>query len=382
LADTKSNHAGFFGPVPGSLLGQIGRGYTDLLAAVLAVGLSAAELQIWKEVDGIFTADPRKVLTARLIPIISPGEAAELTYYGSEVVHPFTMEQVWIFAMYTCISVNADVQVIRKRISIRIKNVENPRGGGTVIHPDPDIDSPGVQQEIGLASVPEPVSLAILQELSLAAQEHKHKRAPTAVTIKEHIIILNVNSNRKNVSHGFFAGVFGTLDRFGVVVDLISTSEVHVSMAIEDNLHKKLLGRIVQELKKSGTVKLHASKLPVTHFVDVCVQVSIYSNMCILSLVGKLQNMVGIAGRMFTTLAEGDVNIHMISQGSSEINISCVINGRDAVKALNLIHQSCLQIKPEGAKGRSEPTPSFLKEIIADMATAFQWAHGYSEVRL
>ena len=85
---------GFFGPVPGSLLRQVGRGYTDLLSALLAVGLQASELQIWKEVDGIFTADPRKVPTARLIPIISPEEAAELTYYGSEVVHPFTMEQV------------------------------------------------------------------------------------------------------------------------------------------------------------------------------------------------------------------------------------------------------------------------------------------------
>jgi hypothetical protein len=62
--------------------------------------------------------------------------------------------------------------------------------------------------------------------------------------------------------------------------------------------------------------------------------------------------MVGIAGRMFTTLAQGNVNIEMISQGASEINISCVIDGRDAVKALNLIHQGCLQIKPEGARGR------------------------------
>ena len=84
---------GFFSPVPGSLLRQVGRGYTDLAAALLAAGLGAAELQIWKEVDGIFTADPRKVLTARLLPVISPEEAAELTYYGSEVVHPFTMEQ-------------------------------------------------------------------------------------------------------------------------------------------------------------------------------------------------------------------------------------------------------------------------------------------------
>lgn len=86
--------AGFFGPVPGSLLRQVGRGYTDLCAALLSVGLGASELQIWKEVDGIFTADPYKVPTARLIPVISPDEAAELTYYGSEVVHPFTMEQV------------------------------------------------------------------------------------------------------------------------------------------------------------------------------------------------------------------------------------------------------------------------------------------------
>jgi aspartate kinase len=84
---------GFFSPLPGSLLKQVGRGYTDLAAALLAAGLGASELQIWKEVDGIFTADPRKVVTARLLPVISPEEAAELTYYGSEVVHPFTMEQ-------------------------------------------------------------------------------------------------------------------------------------------------------------------------------------------------------------------------------------------------------------------------------------------------
>jgi aspartate kinase len=75
--------------------------------------------------------------------------------------------------------------------------------------------------------------------------------------------------------------------------------------------------------------------------------------MAILSLVGKeMRNMVGIAGRMFTTLAQGNVNIEMISQGASEINISCVIESKDSVKALNLIHQSCLQIRPEGAKGR------------------------------
>lgn len=314
---------GFFGPVPGSLLRQVGRGYTDLLAALAAVGLEASELQIWKEVDGIFTADPRKVPTARLIPIISPDEAAELTYYGSEVVHPFTMEQV-----------------IRRKIPIRIKNVENPKGGGTVIYPDSDVDAPQLQQELEAdpfrgAILEEPVSLEALQDLSVAAEEHPHKRLPTAVTIKENIVVLNVNSNRKSVSHGFLAGIFGTLDRFGVVVDLISTSEVHVSMAIEDQgLDKKLLDRLIKELRKSGSVSAHR-------------------DMAILSLVGKqMRNMVGIAGRMFTTLAQGNVNIEMISQGASEINISCVIDGRDAVKALNLIHQSCLQIRSDGGRAK------------------------------
>ena len=80
--------------------------------------------------------------------------------------------------------------------------------------------------------------------------------------------------------------------------------------------------------------------------------------MAILSLVGKLKNMVGIAGRMFTSLAQGNVNIEMISQGASEVNISCVIQGRDAVKALNLIHQSCLQIKVEERRGRGGQSPT------------------------
>jgi aspartate kinase len=305
---------GFFGHVPGSLLRQVGRGYTDLLAALLAVGLEASELQIWKEVDGIFTADPRKVPTARLIPVISPDEAAELTYYGSEVVHPFTMEQA-----------------IRQKIPIRIKNVQNPLGGGTVIHPDPDLE---LLQDDGPYEAP----VAIPQSLSPSNDElPRNKRLPTAVTIKERIVVLNVNSNRKSVSHGFLAGIFGTLDRFGVVVDLISTSEVHVSMAIEDSLSRTTMERLVGELKRSGTVSVHRE-------------------MAILSLVGQqMRNLVGISGRMFTSLGQGNVNIEMISQGASEINISCVIEARDAVKALNLIHQSCLQIKPEGPRGRVGP---------------------------
>jgi len=112
-----------------------------------------------------------------------------------------------------------------------------------------------VEQEIGAGALPETVSLATLQSSSLPAEEQRN-RAPTAVTIKEHITVLNVNSNRKSVSHGFLAGIFATLDRYGVVVDLISTSEVHVSMAIETGLSQKILDRLIKDLKKAGTVGL------------------------------------------------------------------------------------------------------------------------------
>ena len=140
-------------------------------------------------------------------------------------------------------------QAIRRKVPIRIKNVQNPRGGGTVIHPDPDFD-------LSTSPISEPFTLKPLHELASATEDSQRKRLPTAVTIKEHIIVLNVNSNRKSVSHGFLAGIFGTLDKFGVVVDLISTSEVHVSMAIEDGLAKKVLDRLVNELRKTGTVRI------------------------------------------------------------------------------------------------------------------------------
>lgn len=287
---------GYFGVVPGSLLSQIGRGYTDLCAALCAVGVGASELQVWKEVDGIFSADPRKVPTARLVPVITPDEAAELTYYGSEVIHPFTMEQV-----------------IRAKIPIRIKNVENPQGGGTIIYPQHD--SPSVD--------------AILDGATTAPQGSSNiVRLPTAVTIKDSIIVLNIHSNRKTISHGFLARIFGTLDRAGVVVDLISTSEVHVSMAMQEFDNRKQLDRLVRDLEKIG-------------------HITVGHNMAILSLVGRqMRHMVGIAGKMFATLAEGNINIEMISQGASEINISCVIDNKDSIKALNLIHQSCLTAPP------------------------------------
>ena len=274
---------GYFGPVPGGLLDQIGRGYTDLCAALVAVGVGAEELQVWKEVDGIFTADPRKVPTAQLLAEISPAEAAELTYYGSEVIHPFTMEQV-----------------IRARIPIRIKNVKNPRGSGTVIKPD-KLEKPG-------SSIACHGSMLFrTRSASLLSEDQRPKR-PTAVTIKHQIIVINVHSNKRSLSHGFFAKIFSTLDKWRLSVDLISTSEVHVSMALhsdsalvsggdedEERIVDHDLRGAIEELKRYGTV-------------------DITDGMAILSLVGRqMKDMEGCAGRMFSTLGENHINIEMIS---------------------------------------------------------------------
>lgn len=294
---------GYFGTVPGGLLNQVGRGYTDLCAALVAVGLGAEkgfqeeqeqrreqveELQIWKEVDGIFTADPRKVPTARLLSTITPAEAAELTFYGSEVIHPFTMEQV-----------------IRARIPIRIKNVMNPRGPGTVILPEA---SEEMDTTTSAAAGHDP-RLFRLRSSVIMPKNQRPKR-PTAVTIKHKIIVINVHSNKRSLSHGFFARIFSTLDKWRLSVDLISTSEVHVSMALhsesalvsgagedEKEIVDHDLQGAIEELQQYGTV-------------------DIIDGMAILSLVGKqMKNMVGIAGKMFSALGENNVNIEMISQG-------------------------------------------------------------------
>ncbi|KAK4215916.1 Aspartate/glutamate/uridylate kinase [Rhypophila decipiens] len=283
---------GFFGNVPGSLLdGDVGRGYTDLCASLAAVGLKAAELQIWKEVDGIFTADPTKVPTARLIPSITPSEAAELTFYGSEVIHHLTMDQV----------IKA-----QPPIPIRIKNVKNPRGEGTIVKADPLL---AADQQIQRPRQP-----------SDPTRRKKPKR-PTAVTIKDKISIINIHSNKRSIAHTFLARVFQILNQRKISVDLISTSEVHVSIAVHNgNAEFSSFDDAIQDLRDCGDV-------------------SVLHDMAILSLVGaEMKNMMGIAGKMFSTLGDNRVNIEMISQGASEINISCVIDVREAERAMNILH--------------------------------------------
>ncbi|MCG8338984.1 MAG: aspartate kinase [Proteobacteria bacterium] len=260
---------GFFGFVPNGILKSIGRGYTDFTASLIAVGVKANELQIWKEVDGIFTADPNKVSSARVLKSVSPDEASELTYFGSEVIHPFTMEQV----------INADIPV-------RIKNTFDPTLDGTTIVPGKG------KQEV--------------------------QKGPTAVTVKRDVTLINIQSNRMLMAYGFMSRVFDVFNRHEIVIDLISTSEVNVSLTIAEHQNLK---PVINELKQLG-------------------EVTVRNNLAILSLVGQgMQHTLGIAGEMFSKLAKEGVNIEVISQGASEINISCAIKDKDSDKALKAVHQ-------------------------------------------
>ncbi|VTT56808.1 unnamed protein product [Fusarium fujikuroi] len=286
---------GFFGAVPGSLIDSgIGRGYSDLCAVLVAIGLHAERVQIWKEVDGIFTADPREVPDARCLPSITPSEAAELTFYGSEVIHHLALS----------LAIQA-----KPPVSIFVKNVQKPWGQGTVVVPTDGDDTSSWPIDYLDPSDSDSTSSTALPKM------------PTAVTIKRDITIFNILSNKQSMSHGFFVKVFTILAEHDISVDLISTSEVHVSMAINSsNMDPSQIKNVQCRLAEEG-------------------EVNVLPDMAILSLVGaELKNMTGIAGKMFAILGEQDVNIEMISQGASEINISCVIPDKDATRALNMLH--------------------------------------------
>lgn len=192
-----------------------------------------------------------------------------------------------------------------------------PSGKGTIIYPD------NIGRR-GEATPPHPP--AAYETLPNSYIQTHKKRSATAITAKQNIVVINVHSNKKTLSHGFLAHIFTTLDKYRLVVDLISTSEVHVSMAMQlQSEEEHNLKEALKDLRKMGTV-------------------DVTREMTIVSLVGKqMVNFIGIAGNMFKVLADERINIEMISQGANEINISAVINAQDTIRALQSIHAKLLE---------------------------------------
>lgn len=211
---------------------------------------------------------------------------------GSEVIHHFTIEQ--------CIP----------KIPIRIKNVLEPEGSGTIIFLD--------------------------NNKQLDPYLSQRPKRPTAVTVKHQITVVNVHSHRKVESPEFLAQICTTLARWSQAVDLFEKNETHVSLAV----HSKT--PFIKEKGEKDQEDLQNQHQDLQHCIKELGnygRVDVVHNMAILSLIGtQLKRSIGIAGRLFTALGNNNINIEMISQGASEINISCVIAEREALRALNVVH--------------------------------------------
>ena len=229
--------------------------------------------------------------TARLIPSISPLETAELTFHGSEVIHPQTMKLI-----------------IDAQIPIRIKNITNPASAGTVIMP--------VSMN-GTAAHHASDKPTFSRSRSHAVSDAPPPRRPTAVTIKRSVIILNLRSNKRTSAHGFLSQIFQALDRHHLSVDLIASSELHVSAALHSE--RPMISGLEEFSGEDDEDPMRIDDERLRHACDDLGElgdVNIVTDMAIISLVGEgLKKMVGICGRFFAVLGDNGINIEMISQG-------------------------------------------------------------------
>jgi aspartate kinase len=278
---------GYFGNMSGGLLSSVGRGYTDLCAALVAVAIKAKELQIWGTIEGVFTADPGKVLSSISIPTITTSEAAELIFYGYEIIHPCALEQA-----------------IRSSIAIRIRNVMIPQNAGTIIIPD------------SWSVIDKYSFLGQLEQLSSHSLSHRPQsqgvRHPTAVTVKHDILVLSIYSNDYSEPQNFLMDVFVILRKWRLSVNLVSSSYVQVSVALHyDPAQFSSVGK--DEFKIQDEDLQEAM-----HELSMLGTVDIASDMAIVSLVGKqMRSMDGISGRFLSALGQNNINVTMISQGTS-----------------------------------------------------------------
>ena len=242
----------------------LGRGGSDYSAALVGAGLDAQEIQIWTDVDGVMTADPSLIPAARSLKVMSFGEASELAYFGGRVLHPATM-----------------LPAMEHDIPIRVLNSRRPQAEGTLI----------VKQAEAAATVVK------------------------SIAYKENITLIDIRSTRMLMAHGFLAEIFSVFEKYGMAVDMVSTSEVSVSLTVDKT---RRLPQILRELGRFAHVEASGGQ------AIVCV-------------VGEgIRYTPGIAAKVFAAL-EG-IRIRMISLGASRLNIGFVIGEGDIEAAVQKLH--------------------------------------------
>ncbi|XP_021291626.1 aspartokinase 1, chloroplastic [Herrania umbratica] len=253
-----------------------GRGGSDLTATTIGRALGLQEIQVWKDVDGVLTCDPTIYPGAEPVPYLTFDEAAELAYFGAQVLHPQSMRPAR-----------------EGDIPVRVKNSYNPKAPGTLITKTRDM------------------SKAVL----------------TSIVLKRNVTMLDIVSTRMLGQFGFLAKVFSIFEDLGISVDVVATSEVSLSLTLDPSklwsreLIQQELDHVVEELEKIAVVDLLRRR-------------------SIISLIGNVQRSSLILEKVFHVLRTIGVNVQMISQGASKVNISLIVNDGEAEKCVKALHQS------------------------------------------
>jgi aspartate kinase len=260
---------GFIASTADGKITTLGRGGSDYSATIFGAIVGAEEVQIWTDVSGVMTADPRLVPEARSIPELTFMEASELAWYGAKVLHPATM-----------------IPAIENDIPVLVKNTTAPEHPGTVIRRH-------IVKEEGAPPVK---SLAVMKG----------------------VVMVTITTGRMFGAHGFMSKVFDVFNRHAVSVHMIATSEVTISVTTQDSENVESAAAAIRD------------------FADVRVE----RGFSLISVVGEMmQGTPGVAARVTRAMAENRVNIHMISQGASEINIALVVEDPQMKPAVTGLHR-------------------------------------------
>jgi aspartate kinase len=267
---------GYIAATQDGIVTTLGRGGSDYTATILSVALAADEVWIWTDVDGIMTTDPKIVKSARMLPQLSYGEAAEMAIFGAKAMHPSALEPV-----------------IEAHIPVRIRNVFNPENPGTLIADE---------------------------------QEAKSADVVKAVAMIKDVAMINIKGAAMVGAPGSYSKVFDVLGKNNINIMMVSTavSEANISLVIRRSLLGRALSTLEIALLGRGLVSEIASE------DDVCVIAAMGANM---------KGTLGVASRIFTAMAQKGINIRMIAQGSSELNISFVVKEKDGEAAVRAIHK-------------------------------------------
>jgi len=261
----------------------LGRGGSDFTAAIYAAALQADELQIWTDVSGMYTANPRVVKQAFAIPEISYEEAMELSHFGAKVLYPPTIQPA-----------------LRKEIPIRIKNTFEPENAGTLISKNP-----------------------------------KNGNEVKGISHIEDISLITLEGGGMIGIPGFSKRLFETLSmaKINVVFITQASSEHSICVGVFENDAKKAQ----HLLDETFSIEIDRKKIK---------PIIVENDLAIIAVVGEnMKNYQGLSGQMFSALGRNNVNVRAIAQGSSEKNISAVINKSDATKALNTLHEQFFEEK-------------------------------------